>query len=522
MIEREKNSQLYHLHRAVVLPDTAQKIQGQRSYITRTKSLPALFSVTWPDGKPCTLVERYLAERAEELTVRSLDGGSLKVDISNLSPLIRHCWTEGVDFWEIDDAFLEGLKQRLLQERNSRRPTDKRRNRNTVNAILDSIVQFLRWLEKQPFITERIVGVAGEGAQVTLKERWTVLPDGRRIRTLRWKGKVPHDAKAPVHPMDRGTRNRLWDAVASRSEPAKLSRFYTARYSTEDLSHLLKYFRKRRELMLDLCEALGCRPGELARLSKEDNKNCSETNTVLLVTLKQGCDPERRVPVDPGVAIRLENFIHKYRAAHLTYLTRNGVTADEQDCVFLTQNGTPFTEHAMEQDFRTIVEAADLKDVPAMLKMFRHRFITNMVKLHLQAYMSEQAVTRGMFTTADYRTILARVKPFTGHRSEQSLMHYINLAFDELGVFDFVDANLALVNALEESMKRLSELSADLRGSSTRTAARTLSEAADSLISLRDHVHGCLEEQAKAARATRQNVLPPRTAGMETAFPPPR
>jgi len=38
-------------------------------------------------------------------------------------------------------------------------------------------------------------------------------------------------------------------------------------------------------------------------------------------------------------------------------------------------------------------------------------------------------------TDSDYRTILTKVSRFTGHKSTESLLHYIDFAWEKLGVF---------------------------------------------------------------------------------------
>lgn len=67
-------------------------------------------AMCWPDGRPCHEVEMYLLEACYHYSVRSLDGGSLRVIASQLSPLIRYCWTRRIQFRDLEDGhFAEAI-----------------------------------------------------------------------------------------------------------------------------------------------------------------------------------------------------------------------------------------------------------------------------------------------------------------------------------------------------------------------------------------------------------------------------
>jgi hypothetical protein len=86
------------------------------------------------------------------------------------------------------------------------------------------------------------------------------------------------------------------------------------------------------------------------------------------------------------------------------------------------------------------------------MSMFRHRFITNMVKLHLLAFFDRNPDKhRYSMQPTDYRTVLKSVATLTGHGGELSLMSYIDLAWEELGVFDYVQPARALITAVESA-----------------------------------------------------------------------
>ena len=62
-----------------------------------------------------------------------------------------------------------------------------------------------------------------------------------------------------------------------------------------------------------------------------------------------------------------------------------------------------------------------------------------MVALHLSQFMDKNPLkSRHIMTDSDYRTILTKVSKFTGHKNTESLFHYIDLAWEKLGIFSDV------------------------------------------------------------------------------------
>jgi hypothetical protein len=84
--------------------------------------------------------------------------------------------------------------------------------------------------------------------------------------------------------------------------------------------------------------------------------------------------------------------------------------------------------------------------------MYRHRFITNMVALHLLEFtQSNPGATHTSVLRQDALSILKRVSVFTGHRDPESLLAYVDLAWDELGVFGRATPSSDLLLAVEST-----------------------------------------------------------------------
>lgn len=66
-------------------------------------------------------------------------------------------------------------------------------------------------------------------------------------------------------------------------------------------------------------------------------------------------DPERIIPVARAVCIRLELFIHQYRAGLLTRLRGKVSASSVGDAVFLcSRSGRPLSEATLAKDFQRI------------------------------------------------------------------------------------------------------------------------------------------------------------------------
>ncbi len=220
---------------------------------------------------------------------------------------------------------------------------------------------------------------------------------------------------------------------------------------------------------MELLEATGARPGELSRLSVSDNEDCYKSQELVLITLKRRRHFERKIKLQPGVAMRLTVFLKKYRAALLMAIRATGADSDSKNRVFLGIFGVPMTERTMVSEFSRISKAAGLSEYQSCMSMFRHRYITKQVAIHLNIYLSANNKTRELMTDGDYRTILKKVAVTTGHGSETSLLRYIDLAWEELSTTDQVTKAISIDASIETAVTQVISLIGEL-GNSTRNS----------------------------------------------------
>ena len=483
------NNARFHLLRQVDVTCESHYDPIRKSFTPRKVVVPASFAVTWPDGTPCSLVEMYLISKFRHgVSVRE-DGGSLRATVSKLMHLIRHCWPTR-DFWELNDEDIYNLVEALMAETRPDAPLVRVRDNNTVRAIVAAIVEFLLWLQNEIMVGLPLIGV-GPGFRIRLAER-KVLDQRRNRHVIQrvYHRLPPRDTKEPKRPMGRDKRNALWEAVAAMSGTTVVLPPWARgeNYGTV----LTNYLRARRELLLELLEATGARPGELSRLSVSVNNECYKAQELILVTLKRRRNLERKIKLQPGVAMRLTVFIRKHRAALLKAMEGAGAVTNPQDRVILGINGSPMSERSLVSEFARISSIAGLGEYQSCMSMFRHRFITKQVAIHLGIYLGQEGKAREMMTDADYRTILKKVATVTGHGNESSLLHYLDLAWDELGTGNQVEVAVTIDASIERAATQIISLIDTMEHPSGKTPAELLQSAKETLQEMRQELHAAV------------------------------
>ncbi len=465
----------------------------QRSFTPRKVVVPATFAVTWPDGTPCSLLEMYLISKFRRgVSVRE-DGGSLRSVVSKLMHLVRYCWPNR-DFWELDDEDVYNLVESLMAETRPDAPFVRVRDNNTVRAIVAAIVEFLLWLQNDVMVGRRLIGV-GPDYRIRLVERKVL--DSRRNRhvvQLVYHRLPPRDTKEPKRPMARDKRNALWEAVVAMSGTTVVPPLWAR--GGDHGTEITNYLKARRELLLELLEATGARPGELSRLSVSANDECYKSKELVLVTLKRRRNLERKIKLQPGVAMRLSVFIRKHRAVLLKAIEGAGSGVNPQDRVLLGINGLPMSERSLVSEFARISTVAGLGEYQSCMSMFRHRFITKQVAIHLGIYLGQEGKTREMMTGGDYRSILKKVATVTGHGDEASLLHYLDLAWDELGTGSQVEVAIAIDASIERAATQIISLIGVMEHPSGKTSEELLYAAKETLLQMQQELRISLSKRA--------------------------
>lgn len=449
--------QLYSRHLDVEYDELSTPVVFAKSLSRPLTSKSTMFSFNWPNGSPCIYAELYLQSKSFEIVENNSGTSSLNTIASQLSHIVRFCWTGRKDFWELDQNDIEDFVYVLMQERDPHDPNQARRNNNTVNEIVSGTVDFIVWLQNNIFLNLDLIGGDGDKSKIRLKSTKFTDWQGNQKMVSKFPHLPPRATRNPKAPIAREVIGRLWSAVTAMSDPARKSKRYLHKFDNEkEALEELMYLKKRRELLLYLLEATGARPGELSLLTVSQNEQPAKDNKITLRTFKRRRFSERAIPIEASVAVKLELFINVTRKKLISKL---GTSANPENRVFLTVEGKPYGVESMTREFSRIAEMAGQSDVQACMSMFRHRFITTMVIIHLKAFMAEnKGKLRANLNLSDYRSILKRVATFTGHASEDSLMHYIDMAWEEMRLFDYVEPTITAITKAEGVISELQSI----------------------------------------------------------------
>ena len=167
-----------------------------------------------------------------------------------------------------------------------------------------------------------------------------------------------------------------------------------------------------------------------------------------------------------------------------------------QDRVLLGINGLPMSERSLVSEFARISTVAGLGEYQSCMSMFRHRFITKQVAIHLGIYLGQEGKTREMMTGGDYRSILKKVATVTGHGDEASLLHYLDLAWDELGTGSQVEVAIAIDASIERAATQIISLIGVMEHPSGKTSEELLYAAKETLLQMQQELRISLSKRA--------------------------
>ena len=389
------------------------------------------YSFTWPNGTPCIPVEMFLAEMSDIVKISKSDGGTVGVYANHLSHIVRYCSLKSIDFWDLNSMDIDDFISFLANDLNLY--NERKRNNNTIKFILSSTIRFLEWIQNNYVCGKNIVGIdtSHKRYQVKLKKGRFTTDKGHAINYKYFDAKLPRATFTRKSPISQKAIKALWNSLAESKSDAQVNRRLKGLFSIKDQREHLEYMHKRRELQLSLLAATGLRPQELINICVKENRNHLENGNILLPTLKREKKSKRLIPLDRATTIRIELFVNISRKRLINRLLKYQLidSIDEiDDVIYLNpETGKAVKPDAAYQEFSRLTRRAKISQKNCQ-SMFRHRFITNMVKLHLMSFMDYNPLkSRQIMTDNDYRTILTKVAKFTGHKNINSLFHYINL-----------------------------------------------------------------------------------------------
>lgn len=398
----ESQSKLYRLTTA----DFELPLHAGRDRVSKypADDLPQLL---WPDGTVCWAANLYLLSGYRRGKSRKNKGGTLSTWAKHLSPLIRYCYQNRVDFIDLTDSHFKVFVNNLLNERDSVRPEAKKRTEPQVAKICSTVLNFLDYLnQRMPDLN--LIGPEGRiRAEQKVKQ---ITTSKGVVKKYVWIHEhVPRDRKARRRqPISTNAVQRLYEANASLPAPAFVTR--------------------RRYIMLRLLEITGGRRIEVAQVKVEDVEAAMKTGELKVFTAKQRRnDSYRFVPVTQADLKDILSFVKHYRQRLIRQTI--GSAADHGYLFIAVDSGRPLEIDTHGTELYILRKAAGIDDEEACMHAFRHRYITNVFRDLIRTHHceNESDLKRLLLST---ETLKLKVIEWTGHASIEALDHYIHLAFE--------------------------------------------------------------------------------------------
>lgn len=409
--------------------------------------------IRWPDGRWCWLANVHMLQLYERGCSRKDGGGTLKTYATQLSHLIRFCFSNKVDFTDLtDDQF-----SLFIRSLGRRRPSDNMRIResHTIISIGRACLDFLNSVGAVCGI-KNFVGPSGQ--IIAERREFRIFGEGSHAKPIvrqYWHHRSfpTPDPKKRRLPIDSGTIAKFHEAV----KPASNTLF----------------IRKRRYVMLRLLEITGARRSEVAMLTVDSVKEAAlmERPMLKFSTMKKGGNKEhvRFIPILQHDLVFLQEFIEKNRRG---VMRRTCGHAHDDGFVLVSETtGKKLRANTITQEMRILRLQAKVA-AKACAHMFRHRYIT---KLFVALIEQHEIQNSDEFRKAllDSEGLKREIREYTGHSRIESLDPYIHLAFEEVTKFrktvNLVNAK-QLLNSLVCSFRQVQlELARD---SSTEAVAR--------------------------------------------------
>lgn len=460
---RGPKKKLYHRLQDLSLAESVMEFRGGELTTFRIERtvFPVAVQVTWPSGKPCLAINMYLLEKGYSST-----GDTVVATAAKLTELIRYCAGGRPDgkpcgFHELTDNDIAKIVGRLCADEFIDQPGQRVRNNNTVRNIMHSVFDFLDWYQKSVLLNGRkLIGSRGEGAPITVTIQQNSHSRRNYLSHRYLPPAVSTDPKLPIDASMLEAIDAMIDSLEFREnypEPA-LRRFSG---DGQFINNYLSYLAARRNFMIFMMRSTGLRPEEMIRMSVTVNDRSVRADQPFLVlpTMKRRSlnPPPRNFPINRDQSLRVIIYL-RARNQWLTYCGARESKAIQTDNMFLsvglTSLGEGVSKGALQKDFEDLCNRAGFSNQQVCFSMFRHRFITDLVHLHLLAFDRQKTV----MNKQDYRTLLEKVREKTGHKSIDSLWHYIDLVRGMEGVWDPVNELIRLTQDAEQLRYNLREV----------------------------------------------------------------
>lgn len=409
--------------------------------------------VYWPDGSWCIEANRYIRSLYEHGASRTNKGGTLKQIASQISPLLRYCWSHKLPLQDLTDEdfsrFILSITPTAQATKQSRKAPKAKSSyvRNIGRKCLAMLKNMADHANDPGFI--------GPNGQIRGFEKRVTYRSSRGGVERKRSRLVLHHASLPTGSVKKSRRpvtSREIQALREAAEAVAAELLESGRKRRK----LALFVLQRRLLCIRVLESAPPRRGEVASLRVSAIRRAATMSepSLEMTLLKGGAETTREVPVTRSLVRALLNFDEMERQPLL-----NRLKMADHDFLFVSAvTGEPLDWDSITQDIRFLARRAGLPHAVTP-HMFRHRFITKLFVdlIQLHDLKDEDSLRRLLLSSED---LLIKVKEWTGHRSIDSLRVYIHEAFHVVSglkrSLDLVRLKLAvesLASSIEDDLR---------------------------------------------------------------------
>lgn len=382
----------------------------------------------WPNLIPCWTANMYLVT----LLRKGLSTGTVNTYITELSFFIRFIFNNKLKFDIINDETMHAFSNYLVKEPEHHFKQSLRRGGRQVNKILRRSLVFLKWYQTIFQPDQLIVGDLGSGARIIVENKVLYIKT-KSIKYLWHSSMVPNDVPRDIKPLSRNIYLQLLEACNQITKST--------------------YIQARTRTLLKILADTGARRVEILHIRISDIIDAVKTGQgkLVLFTAKRYDQKKRLVPIPKPTLDAILSFIEIKRKLHIQRLIKNKVILQDPDWLFVNDRGRQLNVETITQDIARLRKIAKIPE-KATAHMLRHRWITIQVLERLKAYIGKK-LPMDVATT-----ILTKVASMTGHKNIGSLWIYIDLAFEEMGIWDTAGSVINMRLNAEAAHRELCEI----------------------------------------------------------------
>jgi integrase len=399
----------------------------------------------WPDESVCWPVTMWLVDNTKNYLdekrrkgSRNKKGGTQITNASLLSFLVRYTFKyRAKAFYLLCDDDIKQWVSDLRKEQSPQNKLFKRRKDTQIGKIIRKGLSFLRWYQKMMLPDERLIGFDISN-QITIADR-SGASESYRYNYISHRHIPEKSSPSIVRPVGHSDITKLYDAIWEVTSNRQV--------------------QKRNVNILRLLEATGGRRVEVAELTVDHIYKAYSGGSLELYTAKSNDTEPREIPIAHEWIKPVILYIESFRKKLIKDLIKRKKIKSDPGYLFLDiTNGNRLSEESITKLISILRREAGISH-KVCAHMFRHRFITIQVATRLKGYTLEQ------LPMDVAHTILVKVAVLSGHSDPKSLLHYIDLAFEEIGVWDTSEKVLAMRSKLEGSYRQIQVLKAEVEDS---------------------------------------------------------